>query len=419
MATVLAYTSPAIGHLFPMTPLLLELRDRGHDVHVRTLGSHVASVAALGVRAGAIDPAIGEVAHPDWEARGPVGALATAVRTFAERGRLDGPDLARAIDEVDPDVLVVDLNSWGALTTAEAWSRHTGRPWATFSPYTPPIRSAGAPPFGPGLPYRDDAVGRLRDAVARPLVQGAAERVMRPRINELRTGLGLDPVTGADDFFRRTPLLLVATAEPFEYPHPDWGDRVRMVGAMAWEPPAPEPDWVGALERPVVLVTTSSEYQADEALARAALAGLADEPWDVVVTMPAGTADLGPLPANARVVDFVPHGPLLDRAVVAVTHGGMGATQKALSRGVPVCVVPFGRDQLEVAARVERAGCGTRLPVKRLGAAALRDAVRRAAGMADGARRVADGYAGAGGARTAADHVEGLLPTSARLRPGS
>jgi MGT family glycosyltransferase len=221
-------------------------------------------------------------------------------------------------------------------------------------------------------------------------------------------------VTGADDFFRRAPLLLVATAEPFEYPRPDWGDRIRMVGAMAWEPPAKAPDWVATLERPVVLVTTSSEYQADEALARAALEGLADEPWDVVVTMPAGTADLGTLPPNAHLAEFAPHGPLLDRAVVAVTHGGMGATQKALSRGVPVCVVPFGRDQLEVAARVGRAACGTRVPLKRLDATTIRDAVRRAAEMTAGARRVAAGYAAAGGGSAAADHVEGLLsPTAA------
>jgi UDP:flavonoid glycosyltransferase YjiC (YdhE family) len=47
---------------------------------------------------------------------------------------------------------------------------------------------------------------------------------------------------------------------------------------------------------------------------------------------------------NAHVERFVSHGPLLDRADCAVTHGGMGATQKALASGVPVCVVALGRD---------------------------------------------------------------------------
>src|SRR3954447_14662248 len=55
-----------------------------------------------------------------------------------------------------------------------------------------------------------------------------------------------------------------------------------------------------------------------------------------------------------------------DRAVCAITHGGMGFAQKALARGVPVCVVPHGRDQFEVARRVKVARCGTRLPAKKV-----------------------------------------------------
>lgn len=412
MATVLAYTSPAIGHLFPLTPLLLELRARGHQVHLRTLPSYVETMRSQGLHAAGIDPAITEVIHPDWEAKSPVGALKMAVRTFTERGRLDAPDLQRAIDEVSPDVLLVDINCWGALCVAEGWSRSTRRPWVTFSPYTPPIRSGGTPPFGPGLPYRNDVVGRMRDAIARPLVTGAAERVLRPRINQLRAQLDLDAVADADDFFRRSSLMLVATAEPLEYPHDDWSPGVRMVGEMSWEPPGQAPLWLGELTRPVVLVTTSSEYQADEALVRAALDGLADEPWDVVATMPAGMRHADPLPPNAHVVDFAPHGAVLDRAVVTITHGGMGATQKSLSKGVPVCVVPFGRDQLEVAARVVRADCGTRLPSGKLSASTLRDAVREAATKGPGARRVAEGFRAAGGAEAAASHVEGLLASA-------
>ena len=37
MARILAYTSPARGHLYPLTPILDELRGRGHDIAVRTL----------------------------------------------------------------------------------------------------------------------------------------------------------------------------------------------------------------------------------------------------------------------------------------------------------------------------------------------------------------------------------------------
>jgi UDP:flavonoid glycosyltransferase YjiC (YdhE family) len=84
----------------------------------------------------------------------------------------------------------------------------------------------------------------------------------------------------------------------------------------------------------------------------------------------------------------------------------MGATQKALAHGVPVCVVPFGRDQFEVARRVEVARCGTRLPAKKLSAERLRMKVREAITMTDGAKRVAAGFAATGGAARGADLYE-------------
>jgi UDP:flavonoid glycosyltransferase YjiC (YdhE family) len=97
---------------------------------------------------------------------------------------------------------------------------------------------------------------------------------------------------------------------------------------------------------------------------------------------------------------------VLDHAVCAVTHGGMGATQKALARGIPVCVVPFGRDQFEVARRVEVARCGTRLPAKKLSPARLRNKVRQAMTMTAGAQRVASGFMATGGVARGADLFE-------------
>jgi len=110
--------------------------------------------------------------------------------------------------------------------------------------------------------------------------------------------------------------------------------------------------------------------------------------------------------AAPAVCRFVPHDVVLDRAVCAVTHGGMGATQKALAHGVPVCVVPFGRDQFEVARRVEAARCGTRLPAKKLSPLRLRAKVREAMTMTDGAKRVAAGFVATGGVARGADLFE-------------
>ena len=92
-----------------------------------------------------------------------------------------------------------------------------------------------------------------------------------------------------------------------------------------------------------------------------------------------------------------------------VCHGGMGVTQKALAAGVPVCVVPFGRDQFEVARHVEIAGAGASLKAKRLTPGGLRKAVRVARGRRSGAEQVARAFRAAGGAARGADELEKLL----------
>jgi MGT family glycosyltransferase len=209
--------------------------------------------------------------------------------------------------------------------------------------------------------------------------------------------------------FTAAPLLLYMTAEPFEYPRSDWPGSVRLVGPCCWDPPADPPSWLDGIEQPIVLVSTSSEFQDDGRLVAAALEALAREDVQVVATIPAAGMPSGGVPANAHVEQFLPHAPILARAACAVTHGGAGVTQKALAAGVPVCVVPFGRDQLEVARRVEVADAGTRLPARRLNPERLRAKIREAMTKRDGAHRVAAGFAAAGGPAAAAQAIEGLL----------
>jgi MGT family glycosyltransferase len=403
MATILAYTSPALGHLFPFSALLSEMSNRGHDIHLRTLSSGVALGQSLGLHTEAIDPEIEALAHEDWKAANPRAALKLAVDMFCRRAALEVPDFGAAIADVRPDALIVDINTWGAMSVADA----RDIPWVCFSPYTPPLQSAGVPPFGLGLTPRPGRLGRIRDAVLRPIVMGMIERTVLPRGNEIRRSAGAPPVSSADGFMRRAPLMLVASGKPFEYPQSDWGDAVQMIGPCMFEPAMDAaPEWLEAIDRPIVLVTTSSQHQADTKLVLTAIAALADAPVHVVATLPAGLPPDVAITPNATVLEFVPHGPVLDRAVCAITHGGMGATQKALARGVPVCAVPFGRDQFEVARRVEVARCGTRLPARKLSVQRLSAAVQQAMTMTAGAQRVAQGFAATGGVARGADLIE-------------
>lgn len=411
---VLAYTSPARGHLYPTVPILDELAGRGHAVAVRTLASEVPMLQHRGFAAAAISPAIDGMPHDDYLARSPLGKMKRGMATFGRRAQHEVADMRTAIEKERPDAILVDAMSLGASAVAEAW----GGPWAQWFPYPLPLPSRDVPPFGPGLNPAAGPLGRLRDRVLRPLLLGSVQRASFPPLNAVRAAVGVRPFAGIEDMYTVAPLMLYMTAEPFEYPRSTWPPSIRMIGPCCWEPPADPPEWLADVARPLVLVSTSSEFQDDGRLVTTTLEALAEEPVEVVATVPSAEIPTD-VPGNARVASFLPHSPILARAACAVTHGGAGATQKALAAGVPVCVVPFGRDQLEVARRVEVARAGTRLSAPRLSADRLRDKVREAMTKAAGARRVAEGFAAAGGPVAAVDAFETLARAVARSSPES
>ncbi|OBG17668.1 glycosyl transferase [Mycolicibacterium celeriflavum] len=408
MARILAYTSPALGHMLPISALLSELSRRGHTIHLRTLSSAVDMATRLGFDAAAIDPHIESIPLGDGNTTDARRALQIGVAALGRRATHEVTDLAAAIADLAPDALLIDVNCWGARSVAEAGDT----PWACFSPYTPPMRSPGVPPFGLGLKPMQGALGRARDALVQAVVGRSIERTMLPSVNTIRANVGLPAVATADEYLRRAPLMLVATGKPFQYEQTDWGDAVHMIGPCTLDPGCgTASDWLADIDRPLVLVTTSSEPQADAELVSLSLAALADEPVHVIATVPAGPLEGLTTSPNATVCGMVPHEAVLARSVCAITHGGMGATQKALLHGVPVCVVPFGRDQFEVARRVEVARCGTRLPAKKLSAPRLRTKVLQAQTMTDGAKRVAAGFEATGGTSRGADlFEERILP---------
>ena len=403
MSTVLAYTSPARGHLNPMMGPLLELRDRGFRVHVRTLSAGVAAVRATGLECEPIDGAIEAIVMDDHRERSQVSAGKRSQEAWGARAPLDARDFRAAVAEVQPDLCLVDTSTLGARAVAEA----DGLTWAESRPFLLPDRAPGVPPFGLGLRPREGVLGRVRDGLLGKVSDRFLQTAHLPAVNAGRQAAGLEPLPDARDTFFRAPLMLYFTAFPFEYERA-LPASVVMIGAATWDPEEPVDVRLPRDGRPLALVACSSEFQDDAAIARAALEGLTDGYRVVVTSAGVDPAELEPR-GGAIVERFLAHRPLLEQADVVVCHGGMGITQKALAHGVPVCVVPWGRDQLDVAAHVEEAGAGVRLSRKRLSPQRLADAVGRARGCAPGAQRVRAGYERTGGAAAAADALERLL----------
>lgn len=392
MAKIVAYAYPAPGHLYPFVPILLELRKRMHRVSIvlPEEGRGPRELAGIHVR-------VMKWSRPD--------ASDEATR-FVAYGEPLAAILDRAIAKERPDLLLIDPTLWGGLIAAEA----SGFPWASVAHNPMLFRALGVDVRGPGLRPRRGIFGRLWHRVLEAGLRTVESRYSAT-INAVRAARGLAPLSHRWDLFHLPPLTIATTIEPFEYPRTDWHPTIRFVGPILWDPPSGAASVARQLDdRPLILVTGSSIPEVGKARrwVDMALEALADEPFQVVATLPAGELPQR-LPANVRVERFIPHGQLLPYAACVVCHGGPGITQKALAAGVPVVAIPFAYDRFEVARRVEVAGAGVMLPGRRLTPARLKAAVHRAIQCKPGAERVAQAFRQAGGAPAAADAIEDLL----------
>jgi MGT family glycosyltransferase len=236
-----------------------------------------------------------------------------------------------------------------------------------------------------------------------------------PALNAAREGLGLPPLADLFDQLAVARRILLGTskafdfapeplAEPFAYAGPYVGDPV---GVQAWKSPWPADD-----SRPLIVVTSSSLYEAQEDLLKRTIAALATLPIRAVVTLgPALDRMDFPGADNVLVVTSASHEALMAQAALFVTHGGHGSVIRPLMAGLPVLVLPGLRDQRDNAQRVVHRGAGLMLE-RGATPEAIAEAVRAlldVPGYARAARTLGDAIAADLAGRRAEDLIEALL----------
>jgi UDP:flavonoid glycosyltransferase YjiC (YdhE family) len=127
----------------------------------------------------------------------------------------------------------------------------------------------------------------------------------------------------------------------------------------------PDPPWLeGIGSRPIVYVTLGTIYSSAPAVFTAILAGLRDEPVELIVTLghSGEPADFGPQPANVHLERYVPQSRLLPLCDVVVSHSGLGTVLAAIRNSLPMLALPQGaRSQDRIADACVTAGCAIRL----------------------------------------------------------
>lgn len=366
------------GTLAPELAVVRALVGRGHDVTV--IGDAVLAdeVAAAGARHVPWATAPQHVSRRpeddfvrDWEAKNPMQLFARVRDRFlCGPARQFADDVAAELRRRPADVVVASQMLLGAQVGAEG----AGVPLVLLFPNIYALPGTGQPPVGSGWSPARGPLGRARDRVFERLMERAFDSGL-DALNAARVAHGVAPLTHTLDQMRgHRTLLLVERAFDFPATLPP---GVRYAGAQLDDPSWTAPWTPPAGDDPLVLVATSTTFQNQVPDLRRIAAALGTLPVRGVIT--AGPSlDLSGFdaPPNVQVVASAPHRDVLRHAAAVVTHGGHGTVVKSLAAGVPLLVLPMGRDQGDNAARVVAHGAGLRLR-RSAGAAAIAGAVRR------------------------------------------
>ena len=356
MARILWVACAEPGSLYPAVPLALGLVRRGHDLTVLCEPGSRETFASLGL---AFEPAR-ELSSVEPPERG--GGRAAKLAWHARYVRALYADTSRALAAGAFDAVMVDPLEPGADFAAEA----AGVP--SFSYVHWRMKETGA-----DVPFCFHYWDRTRPA----------EEAFVEWWNEQRALVGLGPEPRPPQehrWYRHSRLLTLILGLPeLVDPKGDLPPYAVRVGPTVWEPPLdePPPEWVGGLgdERPAVLGSVSTVGAGDAQLAAALVEAVAGEDIDVVLTG-AATATIPPLPENVRLVPFVPHGTVLPRVAAVVSHGGNGTVTRAACAGVPLLLLPQGKDQFEVARGAAAAGIAIALDRREAESRRVRTALR-------------------------------------------
>jgi UDP:flavonoid glycosyltransferase YjiC (YdhE family) len=317
---VLVVASPMVGHVLPLVPLAVALRDAGHDVLVATAEDGVRAASDAGLPVDDVAPGL------------------RLARTWL------GPALRR------PLLLRRELTGRGGLDMA-------GPLFAALAARMAGRALALAAAWRPQLVVQEPlaATGALVAARAGvPLVLADAN-LFDPREQFAAVAGHLGPVLRSH--------RLDAVPEPAEVlvTSPPSVVGVRSGRPVRFVPSGGHGDVPADLvrDRPTLLVGRSTvATPGRDRLMPHVVAAAAGADVDVVLARPEPAVLRRPLPPNVRATGWLPFADVLPRVAGVVHHGGAGTLMTALAAGVPQLLTPGPGDRTVNAGLVAARGAG-------------------------------------------------------------
>ncbi|MFC7302910.1 macrolide-inactivating glycosyltransferase [Streptomyces monticola] len=392
-AHIAMFSIAAHGHVNPSLEVIRELVARGHRVTYAIPHLFEEKVAETGA-----EPVLytTTLPSPDDDPAAWGTTLLDNVEPFLNDAINALPQLAKAYEGDEPDLVLHDITSYPARVLARRW----GVPEISLSP---------------NLVAWDG----YEEEVAEPMWE-EPRKTERGQAYYARFQAWLEEngiTQHPDPFVGRPPRSLVLIPKALQ-PNADRVDEKvhTFVGACQGDRAA-QGDW----ERPagaekVALVSLGSSFTKQPGFYRECIKAFRDLPgWHLVLQVGkhVDASELGEIPGNVEVRNWVPQLAVLKKADVFITHAGAGGSQEGLATGTPMVAVPQAVDQFGNADMLQALGVARQVPTEEATAEVLREAVLALVGDPQVARRLEEikvQMAGEGGTRRAADLIEAELP---------
>ncbi|MER8100446.1 macrolide family glycosyltransferase [Kitasatospora sp. NPDC094016] len=378
---------PAHGHVNPSLEVMRELVARGHRVSYVNDPSFAEQVESTGARLvphdttlpivkGGVDPNIGAGVHT----------------MIFEEAQAMLPRLREAFHDDRPDLVLYDFMAYAGRALADGW----GVPSMLISPSMIIREDSHLARFEMAREALEEE--KIPERFAQWLADNGVP-ASEPFGYMLRPDRGLALIPRV-----LQPEIELVDPQIFSFAGPCLGAREHQGG---WTRPKDA--------QKVLLVSLGSTFTHQPDFYRACLEAFGDLPgWHVVLQVGRATdpADLGTIPANIEVHQWVPQFAVLQQADAFVTHAGMGGCSEGLYCGLPMVAVPQAADQFDNADRLVELGVARRLDTPQATPEALRSAVLELTGDPAVAARLAElsrEVRAGGSAARAADLVEAAL----------
>ncbi|MFJ1676446.1 macrolide-inactivating glycosyltransferase [Streptomyces sp. NPDC088251] len=391
-AHIAMFSIAAHGHVNPSLEVVRELVARGHRVSYAIPASFAGKVAATGA-----EPVLYTSVLPTEETPDAWGTeLIDNLEPFLDDAVQALPQLIRAFDGDEPDLVLHDITSYPARVLAHRWD-------------------VPAVSLSPNLVAWDGYEEEVGEPMTAELKRSERGRAYYRRFQEWLTSNGIDQ--HPDPFVGRPPRSIVLIPEVLQ-PNADRVDRAvhTFVGACQGDR-ADQGEWQRPAEADkVLLVSLGSTFTDQPGFYRDCVTAFGDLPgWHVVLQIGArvDAAELGRVPAQVEVHSWVPQLSVLKQADAFITHAGAGGSQEGLATATPMVAVPQAVDQFGNADMLQALGVARHLPMAEATPESLRAAVLGLVGDPEVAKRAAavrERMAEEGGTMRAADLIEAELP---------